>query len=313
MSETGGAPRVLVFAYQDVGYVCLQELICRGVQPVAVFTHADAPGENIWFRSVAALAAAHGIAVHTPESVNTQDWIGRIRELRPDLVLSFYYRDLIGTPILDMPALGAFNLHGSLLPRYRGRAPVNWALVSGEPQTGVTLHRMVARADAGDIVDQQPVAIGPRDSIREVYDGVVAAARKVITRQVEDLLNGQVKTRPQDETQASVVRGRRPDDGRIDWRWDARTVFNLVRAVTHPYPGAFTDVQGRRLYIWWAEPTDSGSAPPGEVTGTAPLSIACSRGTLRIRQWQWENGQQQRDNDGTDHGLRVGQRLGNTF
>ena len=315
MSEAGGTPRVLVFAYQDVGYVCLQELICRGVKPAAVFTHADAAGENIWFRSVAALAAAHGIAVHTPASVNTPQWTQRIRDLQPDLLLSFYYRDLIGTAILDMPALGAYNLHGSLLPKYRGRAPVNWAVVFGETQTGVTLHRMVTRADAGDIVDQEPVAIGPADSIRAVYDGVVGAARKVIARQLDDLLNGRVRSRPQDEARATVVKGRRPDDGRIDWRCDAHTVFNLVRAVTHPYPGAFTEVGDRRFYIWWAEPVDQGGAgtEPGEVTGTAPLCIACGRGSLRVRQWQWENDRERRSDERVDAGLRVGQRLGNSF
>ena len=214
-----------------------------------------------------------------------------------------------------MPALGAYNLHGSLLPRYRGRAPVNWALVSGETETGVTLHRMVARADAGEIVDQQPVPIGPADSIREVYDGVVGAARKVVARRIDELLSGQVQSRPQDEARATVVRGRRPEDGRIDWQRDARTVFNLVRAVTHPYPGAFTEVQDRRFYIWWAEPMDEtpAGAEPGEVTGTTPPCIACGRGSLRVRQWQWDNDRQRRADEGFDAGLRVGQRLGDSF
>lgn len=314
MSEAGGTPRVLVFAYQDVGYVCLQELIYRGARPVAVFTHADATGENIWFRSVAALATAEGIPVHAPASVNTPEWIERIRDLRPDLILSFYYRDLIDSRTLDMAGLGAYNLHGSLLPKYRGRAPVNWALVSGERETGVTLHRMVARADAGAIVDQQTVAIGPSDSIRETYDGVVAAARKVISRQLDNLLSGQAASRPQDETQVSVVRGRQPDDGRIDWRSDARSVFNLVRAVTHPYPGAFTELDGRRLYIWWAEPdTSDSTAPPGEIISTAPLCVACGQGMLRIRLLQWDNGPQQRVNGSSSHGLHTGQRLGTSF
>ncbi|OGI38361.1 MAG: hypothetical protein A2V91_06615, partial [Candidatus Muproteobacteria bacterium RBG_16_64_10] len=227
-------PAVLVFAYHDVGYVCLEELIRRGARIVALVTHEDDPQEQRWFRSVAELAARHNIPVYKPASVNNEEWLLHARALRPDIIFSFYYRHLIPEAILRLPRLGAFNMHGSLLPKFRGRVPINWAIIKGETQTGVTLHHMVARPDAGDIVDQEAVPIGPTETARELFDKVVAAARQVLARQWENLKLGRAPRIPQDNTQASYFGGRKPEDGRIDWTRSARDIFNLVRAVTHP-------------------------------------------------------------------------------
>lgn len=300
-------PGVVVFAYHDVGVECLDALVSRGVRVLAVFTHRDNPGERIWFRSVAELARRHDIPVHTPDSVNTQEWITRLREMKPDIIFSFYYRNLICQEILDIPRLGAFNMHGSLLPKYRGRVPINWAVLNGETETGATLHWMVRRPDAGDIVDQQAVPIGPRDSARDVFLKVTVAARKILERSLDAIRHGRAPRRPQDESQASYFGGRKPEDGRIDWRADARQIFNLVRAVTHPYPGAFTEVEGRRLFIWWAEPMTDCAGMPGEVVSVSPLRVATGKGCLEISQWQWHGSQEQ---EGAAHGLRLNQVLG---
>lgn len=308
MTDALSKPGVLVFAYQDVGYACLEELLNRGVQVLAVFTHEDDPGEQCWFRSVAELAATYHIPVHTPESINTPEWRARIAALHPDLIFSFYYRHMIATAILDSARLGAFNMHGSLLPKYRGRAPVNWAIVNGEHETGVTLHHMVARADAGDIVDQQAVTIGPTDSVRDLYPHIVAAARAVLARQLDNLLAGRAPRQVQDETQASYFGGRRPEDGRIDWSSSAQTIFNLIRAVTHPYPGAFTDVAGRRLYIWWGAAHDAPSGPAGVVLSEQPLRVAAGQGCIEIPTWQWEGAPEQHAPH-DQHGLHLGQNL----
>lgn len=297
-------PRVLVFAYHDVGYECLELLLTRGVNVVAVFTHTDNPNERIWFKSVAALAQSHHVPVYTPESVNAPEWVGRIRALGPELIFSFYYRNMIAPEILDLARLGAYNMHGSLLPKYRGRVPINWAVLHGATETGATLHVMVKRADAGDIVDQERVAIGPEETAREVFANVTAAARRVLARQLDNLLAGRAPRRPQDETQATYFGGRKPDDGRIDWDQDARAVFNLIRAVTHPYPGAFADVGGRRFYIWWAAPVFAARGRPGEVIEVAPLTVACGVGALAVKEWQWQHDQTSRHDDA--HGLPVG-------
>ena len=308
MTEAHSKHGVLVFAYQDVGYACLEELLNRGVRVLAVFTHADDPGEQCWFRSVAKLAATHDIPVHTPESINTPEWRARIAALHPDLIFSFYYRHMIATDILDSARFGAFNMHGSLLPKYRGRAPVNWAIVNGEHETGVTLHHMVARADAGDIVDQEAVTIGPTDSVRDLYPHIVAAARAVLARQLDNLLAGRAPRQPQDETQASYFGGRRPEHGRIDWNSPAPTIFNLIRAVTHPYPGAFTDVAGRLLHIWWATAHDAPGGPAGVVLSEQPLCVAAGQGCIEIQTWQWEGAAEQRASH-DQHGLHTGQNL----
>lgn len=300
-------PRVLVFAYHDVGYECLEALLARGANVVAVFTHEDDPDEQLWFKSVAQLARAHGMDVYTPDSINSPEWIERIRGLRPDLIFSFYYRRLIAPEVLAMASLGAYNMHGSLLPKYRGRAPVNWAVLNGETETGATLHVMVKRPDAGDIVDQERASIGPEETAREVFAKVTAAAGAVLARQLDNLLAGRAPRRPQNEAEATYFGGRRPEDGRIDWGRGASSIFNLVRAVTRPYPGAFTDFGGRRFYIWWARPRTGAGGLPGEVVATSPLTVATGHDRLEIVEWQWEGSAARRDDT---HGLARGQLLG---
>ncbi|WP_035594412.1 formyltransferase family protein, partial [Edwardsiella tarda] len=151
--------KAVVFAYHDMGCAGVQSLIDAGYEIAAIITHQDAPGENVFFASVARLAAQHTIPVFAPDDVNHPLWIERLRELQPQVIFSFYYRHLLSDEILALAPQGAFNLHGSLLPAYRGRAPLNWVLVNGETETGVTLHRMEARADAGNIIAQQRIAI----------------------------------------------------------------------------------------------------------------------------------------------------------
>jgi methionyl-tRNA formyltransferase len=300
-------PGIVVFGYHDVGVECLDALVSRGSRVLAVFTHRDNPEEKIWFRSVAQLARQRGIPVHTPDSVNTPEWIAPLREMKPDIIFSFYYRNMICQEILEIPRLGAFNLHGSLLPKYRGRVPINWAVLNGETETGATLHHMVKRPDAGDIVDQEAVSIGPRDTAQDVFIKVIAAARLVLERSLDAIKQGRAPRLPQDESQASYFGGRKPDDGRIDWQADSQRIFNLIRAVTHPYPGAFTDVEGRRFFIWWAEPRPDGAGRPGQVISVAPLRVAAGKGSLEITKWQWRGGPEQ---EGGMHGLRLDQVLG---
>ena len=302
-------PGILVFAYHDVGYECLEVLLRRGSRVLALFTHEDNPNETIWFKSVAQLAREHAIPVHTPDDVNTPEWIARLRALQPDILFSFYYRHMIGQEILDLPRLGAFNLHGSLLPKYRGRVPINWAILHGETETGASLHYMVKKPDAGDIVDQEAVVIGARDTAQAVFLRVVQAARRVLERQIDAIEQGRNPRHPQDAHKASYFGGRRPEDGRIDWHSSAPAIFNLIRAVTHPYPGAYTEVDGRRLYIWWALPQRHSGGTPGEILSARPLRVATGSGSLDIVDLQWQNEQEQAAVSDT-HGLAVGQRLG---
>jgi len=288
-------PRILFFGYSEVGSECLELLLSRGDNVVALITHEDNPGEKIWFRPPAIIARERGVPIFTPEKVNTPEWIERIAALQPDLILSVYYRNMISSKILALPRLGAFNLHGSLLPRYRGRAPINWAVLHGESRIGMTLHRMVKSADAGAIVDQDGVDLGPRDTAEQAFRKVLPCARRVLARQIDALLAGTAREKPQDEAAATYFGGRTPEDGRIAWHQTSRQIFNLIRAVTDPYPGAFTDVGGARLMVWWGEadsPATLGRhGRPGEVLSLEPLVVATADRALELTKTEWRGGQ----------------------
>ena len=239
----------VVFAYHDVGCRCLRVLLDEQIEVPLVITHRDRPEERIWFASVAALARARAIDAITPDDPNTPEIVERIRDLSPDFLFSFYYRLMLGAPLLAIPGKGAFNVHGSLLPKYRGRVPVNWAIIHGETETGATLHEMVERPDAGRIVDQEAVAILPDDLAVDVFGKVTEAGERVLRRSLPKLADGSAVLRAQDLSKGGYFGGRRPEDGRIDWSASAKRVHDLVRAVAPPYPGAFTEVEGTRLRV----------------------------------------------------------------
>lgn len=282
--------RVLVFGYSEVGHRCLELLLQRGVSVVGVFTHEDDPAEQSWFQSVAALAQRHGIPVFQPESLRGPEWQETVRDLQPDLILSLYYRNMIPMPLLEVAPLGAFNMHGSLLPRYRGRAPLNWAIINGEDHSGVTLHVMEKSADTGAIVDQEPIPVGPQESVADVLPRVPQAAARVLDRQLDALLRGTAPLAPQDHRQATYFGRRTPADGKIDWSLDCRSVFNFVRAITKPFPGAFAELPEPHglIRVWWGQPLEEGddSAAPGTILCGDPLTIQTGRGKFVITDWQ---------------------------
>jgi methionyl-tRNA formyltransferase len=298
------APRILFFGYSEVGHDCLSLLLERGDNVVALITHEDNPNENIWFKTPALAARQKGIPVHTPERVGTPEWMERIAALKPDLILSVYYRNMIGMKVLGLAPLGAFNMHGSLLPAYRGRAPINWAVLHGEARIGMTLHRMVKEPDAGNIVDQEGVDIGPRDTAEQAFRKVLPCARRVLGRQIDALLSGTARETVQDASKATYFSGRKPEDGRIDWTRSSLQIFNLVRAVTEPYPGAFADCGGARLMVWWAEHGSAAATSmrgrPGEVLSVSPLVVATGDGAIELTKVEWR---------GAPPALAVGQLL----
>jgi len=303
-------PRILFFGYSEVGYECLSLLLERGDRVVALFTHEDNPGEKIWFKTPALAAKERGVPVFTPGKIATPEWIGRIAALEPDLILSAYYRNMISTRILALAPLGAFNMHGSLLPRYRGRAPINWAVLHGEPRIGMTLHRMVKAPDAGAIVDQEGVDLGPRDTAEQAFRKALPCARRILARRIDQLLAGTAPETPQDDSRATYFGGRKPEDGRVDWSRTSREIFNLIRAVTDPYPGAFTDLAGARLMIWWAEPDSPAargrSGAPGEVLSLEPLVVGTGDGALELTRTEWRGLAEGRPAPALGPGLRLG-------
>ncbi|MBN3189223.1 bifunctional UDP-4-amino-4-deoxy-L-arabinose formyltransferase/UDP-glucuronic acid oxidase ArnA [Pectobacterium brasiliense] len=294
--------KAIVFAYHDIGCVGLEALKLAGYEIQAVFTHSDAPGENHFYASVAKDAAEMDVPVFAPEDVNHPLWVNRIRELAPDVIFSFYYRTLLSDDILQLPSFGAFNLHGSLLPRYRGRAPVNWVLVNGETQTGVTLHKMVSRADAGDIVAQSVVAIDEEDTALTLHGKCRTAAAALLAQQLPLIRSREITLTPQDESRASYFGRRTAADGLIDWQKSACEINNLIRAVTEPYPGAFTFLGERKVIIWRARVVkvnrvksndvraNGVKQEPGAIISTSPLVVSCGEDALEIVSGQSEAG-----------------------
>lgn len=283
--------RTVVLAYHNIGCVGIRALLAHGYEIQAVFTHEDDPNENIWFESVAELAANNNIPVYAPEDINHPLWVEKMREMGPDILFSFYYRNLVGKEILDIPPAGCLNLHGSLLPLYRGRCPVNWVLVHGEKETGVTLHYMTPRPDDGDIVGQSQVLIEDTDTALRLHEKLAAAAGELLDDLLPKILENKAERMPQDLSKASYFGGRRPEDGVIDWTKDADSVRNLVRAVTRPYPGAFSWLGNRKCILWQAGAVaKSNDASPGTVISTDPLIIACGEGAVDVGFAQPENG-----------------------
>ncbi len=239
----------VVFAYHNVGVACLRVLLAQGIDVRLVVTHRDNPNENVWFDSVEKLAREHGIPVVTPNDPNTPEFVAGIAALKPDFLFSFYYRMMLSPAVLAIATLGAFNMHGSLLPKYRGRVPINWAIIKGETETGATLHEMVEKPDAGRIVDQQAVAILPDETALDVFIKVTDAAAITLDRALPRLLDGTAKMKTQDLKAGSYFGGRKPEDGIINWHDSAQNIHNLVRAVAPPYPGATTNIARKRVTI----------------------------------------------------------------
>lgn len=280
--------KLIVCAYHNVGYRCIEELLRQGAEIALIFTHEDSPTEEIWFKSVRELAEDRGIPYVTSD-ISLPENVERVRSVGPDFLFSFYYRNMIAPAVLEIPRRGAFNLHGSYLPKYRGRVPVNWAVINGETETGATLHHMVEKPDAGAIVDQERVEIAFIDTAFDVFNKVTGAAVAVLARAWPLLKGGTAVSMPMNLAEGTYYGGRKPADGRIDWSWSAVRIYNLIRGVTHPYPGAFSDLDGRKVIIWSAWPME-GSGEPGRIVSQRPFLVGTGEGLLEIRSLQAGDG-----------------------
>ena len=274
-------PVCVVFAYGHFGHAGIAALRRAGAYLPLVLSHADNPADNCWWPSVHSACATAGIPVLLDAELKTGSAaLARIAQLRPDYLFSFYYKHLLGAEVLAIGRRGAYNLHGSLLPKYRGRAPINWQLVHGESESGLTLHEMVPRADAGRIVLSSRVAVDPDQDAYGLTQQLLDLAPAFLDRALAGLFSGHARLRTQDLSQGSVFPGRRPQDGMIDWHAPARTVHNLVRAVAPPWPGAFTRYQDQRLMVLSTRVVQEHGvfAPAGTVLGDG--TIACGDGTI---------------------------------
>ena len=281
----------VVFAYHEVGVRCLSVLLAHGLRVPLVVTHEDDPNENVWFGSVKRLAELNGVPVVTPADPNSGELATSIEALKPDFLFSFYYRFMLGERLLKTPKQGALNMHGSLLPKYRGRVPVNWAVLHGERQTGASLHYMELKPDAGDLVDQQAVPILPDDTASQVFNKVTVAAECVLDRSLPGLLLGKAPRKRLDLKAGSYYGRRRPEDGEIDWRQPAWMVHNLIRAVAPPYPGAYSTAGGKPLKVLATHYPDQPAkhrTPTLYVEGGRCYADCGDRKRIEILQLEWD-------------------------
>ena len=248
-------PTAVVCAYSPVGREALAGLLDAGVKVLALYTYAQGESDNR-FEPPARLAEAQGIPVCLEKRFNEDAVYETIRSLKPDFLFSFYFREMIQARFLELPRLGAYNLHGSLLPKYRGRAPINWVLVKGEPETGITLHAMTPKPDDGDIVGQMKLPIDWDETALSLTLKSAEAGRILVREVVPKLLDGTaIRVNQKTLAPSTYFGGRKPEDGQLDFSMSAADAFNLIRAVADPWPNAFISTTSGTLHIPWALPT----------------------------------------------------------
>jgi methionyl-tRNA formyltransferase len=273
----------IVCAYSPVGREALAGLLEAGVNVLGLYTYPHG-AEDTWFTPPAQLASEHGIPVHMAPNFNDPSVHEEIQRLSPDFLFSFYFREMIQARFLEIPRLGAYNLHGSLLPHYRGRAPINWVLLKGEPRTGITLHAMTPKPDDGDIIGQTPLDIAWDETALSLTNRCANAARELVRSVVPKLISGQAERISQRTLGPSTYfGGRKPEDGELDLQGSVRDAFNLVRAVADPWPNAFIKTPAGQIKVAWALP-GSAPCPAGHFRETLEgVLLGLGDGALRLQ------------------------------
>ncbi|MFD6908196.1 methionyl-tRNA formyltransferase [Streptomyces sp. NPDC058726] len=243
--------RIVMFGYQTWGHRTLLALLESGHDVVMAVTHprSEHAYERIWSDSVAGLAGEHGVPVLIRDRPDDEELFARLKDADPDIIVANNWRTWIPPHVYGLPRHGTLNVHDSLLPKYAGFSPLIWALVNGETEVGVTAHLMDEELDAGDIVLQRAVPVGPTDTATDLFHRTVDLIAPVTTGALDLIASGQTAFTRQDRSLASFFHKRSPEDSRIDWNWPAEDLERLVRAQSAPYPSAFTFHRGRRLEI----------------------------------------------------------------
>ena len=245
--------RVVFVGAVEEGRECLQALLDYGANVVGIFTFTDAiAAKTSGAVDFTKIAEQHHIPLYKVKSTNTPEAVEMIRTLAPDVIFVVGWTRLVSSEILQIPKYGCFGMHASLLPKYRGRAPVNWAIIHNEKLSGNTAMLLNEGVDTGQVVAQKAFPISLADTCQTVYHKVAAAGREMAVEILQALENDNLQVLPQNDAEATEMPRRRPEDGLIDWQSDALTIFNFVRALTHPYPGAFSYLREKTVFIWEA-------------------------------------------------------------
>jgi len=282
--------RILFAGTPDFALASLRALCDSGVTPLAVFTQPDRPagrGRKLKASPVKEFALGKRIAVHQPETLKDTDVVKEISGLKADLMIVAAYGLILPQAILDLPKHGCLNVHASLLPRWRGAAPIQAAILAGDEETGISLMQMSAGLDSGPVFAQQSVRIGDTESAGELLDRLALLGGEMLCEQVPDILDGKLEAEPQDENSVTYAGKIRKSDAAMNWRKSATELLREVRAYK-PVPGAFFDLGGEQIKCWSAEIADGQSGTVGTVisAGRDGIDVACGEGVLRMLELQ---------------------------
>nr|WP_298037887.1 methionyl-tRNA formyltransferase [uncultured Desulfuromonas sp.] len=281
--------RTVFMGTPDFALSTLEGLLAAGVNLCGVYTQPDRPkgrGKKLAPPPVKELAQEHGIAVFQPQKLRDPAVVEELRALAPDLIVVVAYGQILPKSVLEIPKYGCINVHASLLPRYRGAAPINKAIIEGEKETGVTTMYMDVGLDTGDMLVKRSTPIGPEETAGQLHDRIAALGRDAMEETLTLLCAGTLKGEAQDDAQSTYAPMLKKEDGRIDWSLSATAVHNLVRGLD-PWPGAYTGLEGEVLKVASTLPAE-GAGDPGTVLSAGPegVRIACGEGALLVRELQ---------------------------
>lgn len=270
---------IIFIGGRERGLECIEALIKKGEQLSYIFCLKEDPHEKEkYYQQIEALAKKQSIPVKVTRSIQPEDII-LIRNLKPMLIIVMGWRTMIPTEVLNIPLRGAVAVHESLLPKYRGFAPVNWAIINGERVSGVTLFYLDEGVDCGDIIAQRKIPIGSTDTGFTLYQKTKIASVEILLDYLEDIENGTASRIKQNEKDATYTCSRTPDDGQIHWGDSSKDIYNLIRALSDPYPGAFTSFEGKKIIIQKASKVAS---PRNFVGRTAGRIVGIGEGWVEV-------------------------------
>ena len=316
IQDREGYPRIVFMGTPTFASIILEGLFEDGWNVVGAVTQPDRPrgrGRKVSTPPVSHVAQAHGILVLQPKKIKDGVFLEDLTDLRPDMMVVAAYGRILPRDVLSLPPLGCYNVHASLLPAYRGPAPVRWAIINGEETTGITIFRMDEGMDTGDPFVFDSLEIGPDETAGMLTERLARLAARIITPALRDIVEGKACFVPQEHDKATVVPILKKGDGRIDWSLSAESIRNRIRGLD-PWPGAFTFWRGKRLRLWEAEAKDAGSAgKPGDVLSVdgEGVTVRAGEGTLRLKSVQLEGGRRMRVEEFLrGHKMTPGENLG---
>ncbi len=285
--------KIVFMGTPDFSVGALDALVEAGHEIIAVVTQPDKPkgrSGQMQFPPVKECALRHGLTVLQPVKIKTPEWVDKLRELKADVFVVAAFGQILSKEILDMPKYGCVNIHASLLPKYRGAAPINWAIINGEKETGVTIMQMNEGVDTGDMLSHVVVPIAPKETAESLFDKLAKAGAKLIVETLPKLEAGEIIPVPQDESQSSHVKMMNKSLGKIDWNQDAVVIERLVRGL-NSWPSAYTYYQGKSVKLWDCDVVEAAAkAVPGTIIAVAKDSfdVATGNGALRVLELQLE-------------------------